>query len=174
MRRLLLISCSLFGACSGIQPMPSDQPCREAGYAIAARTFACTEDAELSNGRYKRFEADYVCVPIDLNEAPDNPANFPEDDYFHCAYAIDGLSCEEVLRRGDDLDASDHDDGLADVDGAGAVRERVAAAGEHRRVAPRHDRLPCADGEELNHVQLGKWCFRNETQAGQGRAAKLY
>ena len=26
----------------------------------------------------------------------------------------------------------------------------------------------------LNHVQLGKWCFRNETQAGQGRAAKLY
>jgi len=28
--------------------------------------------------------------------------------------------------------------------------------------------------KHLNHVQLGKWCFRNETQAGQGRAAKLY
>jgi hypothetical protein len=95
----------LLGACSGIQPMPADQPCREAGYAIAARTFACTEDAELSNARYERFEAEYVCVPIDLAEAPENPANFPEDDYFHCAYAIDGLSCDEVLRRGDDLDA---------------------------------------------------------------------
>jgi len=44
-------------------------------------------------------------------------------------------------------------------------RLRGLPAGDVPRLLPR---LP------LNHVQLGKWCFRNETQAGQGRAAKLY
>ena len=42
-------------------------------------------------------------------------------------------------------------------------------------LVPALELLVAAEGVgDLNPVQLGTWCFRNETQARQGRAAKLY
>ncbi len=70
--------------------------------------------------------------------------------------------------------------GGADVAGRFLREARVVAELEHPNVVDVLDLDAEPDGtvymvlELLNHVQLGKWCFRNETQAGQGRAAKLY
>ncbi len=36
-----------------------DEPCRQAGFSIASRTFACTGDDALANDRYRRFSAAY-------------------------------------------------------------------------------------------------------------------
>jgi len=45
------VASALLGGCDPIEPMPSDLPCREAGYAIAARTAQCTGDAALGQAR---------------------------------------------------------------------------------------------------------------------------
>ncbi|MFO0006047.1 MAG: hypothetical protein ACK559_33475, partial [bacterium] len=51
--RIIALSGALLGGCDPIEPMPSDLPCREAGYAIAARTTQCTGDAALGQARYE-------------------------------------------------------------------------------------------------------------------------
>ena len=46
--------------CPSLKALPQDQPCLEAGYAIARRTFECTGDGDLANARYELFEAEYT------------------------------------------------------------------------------------------------------------------
>jgi hypothetical protein len=79
-------------------PLPDDQVCLETGYAIAARTEACTGDPELGVERQEAFEADYVC---DLPELVDPAA---EKDLFDCPLTLRNLACELVEDYGDDLD----------------------------------------------------------------------
>ena len=50
--------------CASLHALPKDQPCVEAGYAISARTFECTGDADLANARYLAFEREYDCVDL--------------------------------------------------------------------------------------------------------------
>lgn len=112
MRRVVAL---LMGAgCPSLHALPKEQPCIEAGYAISARTFQCTDDAELANARYLLFERSYDCVPLpewhveggpegtriegDTGALPMSPP-----DAFHCAFEIRQLPCELVEDYGDDL-----------------------------------------------------------------------
>lgn len=101
-RPLALASILLVG-CDPIDPMPPDQPCREAGYAIANRTLSCTGNAELSQTRYDRFRKEFTCIEW----APDDPRysiDFGPEDLFGCAYVLSSLPCELVDLYGNDLD----------------------------------------------------------------------
>lgn len=103
MRRLGLVAVGL-GAllgCESHRVMDPDQPCLEAGYAIASRTYECTDDNALANARYEAFADDYACIPHVL----DDNGNIPVQDLFHCGYLIRTLSCDDVEAFGDDLDA---------------------------------------------------------------------
>lgn len=91
----------VLGACINLRPMPPDQPCKEAGYAIASRVFDCTADADAANAAFRRFEQDVECVLYDL-EARDDTGSAWEKDLFHCALAIGAMDCEEVLACGED------------------------------------------------------------------------
>jgi len=97
-------------ACSSLGEVEGDAPCREVGYSIAWRTFACTNDPDLANERHALFEEQYECIEVDfptvdvdnqyLLDAEDNPAN-----WYHCAFVVGELACELVDAYGDDLDA---------------------------------------------------------------------
>lgn len=86
--------------CSGCEhnlvEMPADQPCLDAAYNIAARTFECTGDPDLANARYEAFESEFRCKPVDVETDP-------VSDYFHCSVTIGALTCEEVEAFGDDI-----------------------------------------------------------------------
>lgn len=115
MSRCLLAAVVLLGSCKTLEPIDREQPCREAGYAIARRTFECTGDGDLANARYEKFRREYACIPIpeyfvDTGEITKflqtsdtgNSGIFPPD-YYHCALAIDGLACETVESFGSDI-----------------------------------------------------------------------
>jgi hypothetical protein len=90
----------LAGCGRALAPVEDDQPCREAGYAIARRTEECTGDRELANARYERFETEWVCIPT----PPDDPDLAPiAADLYGCAGTISSLSCDVVEELGDDL-----------------------------------------------------------------------
>lgn len=93
----------LLVACEHLPTVPPDQYCKEAGFSIASRTFECTDDPGLANDRYEAFAQTYTCREWDLSR--ENQLQAPvEADLFHCAFAIDALSCGEVRACGDDLD----------------------------------------------------------------------
>lgn len=94
----------LAGGCINLKPMPPDQPCKEAGYAIASRVFDCSADSELANATYERFDSEYACVLYDLEVEPDPPESAFEQDLFHCSLAIGAMECDAVLACGEDLD----------------------------------------------------------------------
>lgn len=101
MRRALLLV-PLAGGCilPNIQEVADDQPCQEAGFAIARRTEECTGDRDLANARYAAFEADWVCIPT----PPDDPDLAPiAADLYGCAASIQSASCDAVEIMGDDL-----------------------------------------------------------------------
>lgn len=90
--------------CITLRTMAPDLPCREAGYAIAARTEACSGDIELANARYDAFVDDYVCIDVDVTDPAFNGPALSPDDLFDCAFSIRELPCEWVDVFGDDLD----------------------------------------------------------------------
>ena len=101
-------------ACPSLSQMPRDQPCLDAGYAIARRTYECTGDTALGNERFEQFRREFACIDlpkyaIDTGRvtrfivATDTGATISPPDYFHCALAIDALACETVTEFGDDI-----------------------------------------------------------------------
>lgn len=97
-------------ACDPIAPMPEDLPCREAGYAIAARTAECTGDAALGQERYESYRKTYSCIEW----SPDDPQFWDTagavrevgpEDLFSCAHTIRNVPCEMVEELGDDIGA---------------------------------------------------------------------
>jgi hypothetical protein len=93
---------ALLTACATLDVMPPDQPCLEAGFAIAARTEECTGDSRLAEARFERFDREYRCVPSGPLH-PDPRVQSP--DLFHCAFAIRNVPCELAVQYGDDLAA---------------------------------------------------------------------
>jgi hypothetical protein len=94
----------LLAACSNLAPMPPDLPCREAAFAIAARTEECTGDVALAESRVDQFQELYTCIAVDTTDpAFDGPAMAVED-LFGCAFSIRELPCELVEEYGDDLE----------------------------------------------------------------------
>jgi hypothetical protein len=90
------------GGC--VQPfitrVADDQPCLEAGYAIARRTEECTGDLERANDRFHQFERQWTCIPT----PPDDPDLWDvAPDLYACAATISSLSCDAVDELGDDL-----------------------------------------------------------------------
>lgn len=69
--------------------IPDDESCKQAGYAIANRTFTCEGDGDLANERYERLMDEYRCLA---------------NDGFGCAEKTLELTCEQVADAGDDLD----------------------------------------------------------------------
>lgn len=100
-RWVLAAGLATLGSCTGYRPIPPDHPCREAAYAIAARTEECTGDVPLALDRFEAFEDTYVCLAVEVGDGSDLIA--PEDLY-DCAWAIRELPCELVDTYGDDLD----------------------------------------------------------------------
>ncbi len=99
MRRGLLFL-TLAGCGRSLLPVEDDQPCLEAGFAIARQTEACTGDRELSNARYDVFESEWTCIPT----PPDDPEyEAIAADLYGCAATISSLSCDTVDEFGDDL-----------------------------------------------------------------------
>ena len=97
---------ALLGGCAPLDPMPADLPCREAGYAIAARTAECTGDNALGQARYDAYRADFECIEW----SPDDPelidtAGPAAEDLFSCAFTLRNLPCEMVAELGDDVEA---------------------------------------------------------------------
>lgn len=88
----------LFGCASTLDP---EDFCREAGFAIAARTQECTGDDALAERRYEAFEAAYTCEAFD---PADTGGLVKPEDLYACPLAIRNLPCELVATYGDDLD----------------------------------------------------------------------
>lgn len=76
--------------------MPTDQVCRDTGYAIAARTLDCEGNPDTADARYATFREDYRCLVSDLGRDP-------VDVYYHCVAAISRAECEQIRRFSDDL-----------------------------------------------------------------------
>ncbi len=72
--------------------MEPDEPCRQAGFAIASRTQACTGDADRANALYERFVEEYACRIGKLNK-----------QQYRCAYNVNALDCQQVETFGDDI-----------------------------------------------------------------------
>ena len=91
------------GGCKLIEPMPSDQPCKEVGWAIASRTHDCTGDVALANDRYEAFRDAAECIEWEA----DDPAleAVGAEDLFSCAFTSRNLPCETIDELGDDLPA---------------------------------------------------------------------
>ena len=83
--------------------MPPDQPCKEAGYAIASRTLSCTGNAELAQKRYNRFERDYACIEWQATDPRFN-TEFGPEDLFGCAFVLSNLPCALAYAYGNNLD----------------------------------------------------------------------
>lgn len=84
------------GLVSCLTPMPTDQPCVEAGYAIARRSYECSGDAADANQRHEAFEAGYRCVPADWSDDLDSQDPVDGRQLFDCAFAMGELACELV------------------------------------------------------------------------------
>jgi len=104
MRRLCALPLALVLSCTSLKTMPPDLPCREAAFAMAARTEECTGNLELANKRVDLFFKDYVCIDADVTDPEmNNPAVHPLD-WFNCAFAIREMPCELVEEYGNDID----------------------------------------------------------------------
>lgn len=87
---------SLLLTCKGYEELEPDDVCQETGFSIANRTLTCTDDTELGNERYERFRDQYRCIAkLDVNDGA----------LFDCAISLRKLSCADVEKFGDDLDA---------------------------------------------------------------------
>jgi hypothetical protein len=83
-----------------ITEVDDEQPCLEAGFAIARRTEECTGSRELANRRFHTFEREWACIPT----PPDDPElRDVAPDLYGCAATITTLSCDTVDEFGDDL-----------------------------------------------------------------------
>lgn len=89
-------------ACN-LQPGDPEQPCLEAGYAIAAVTEECTSDRELANARYEAFDAGWDCIPREHDDPELAELGVPVEALFDCAFSIGLLPCEVVDDFGDDI-----------------------------------------------------------------------
>lgn len=77
----------------GLYDIEEDEPCRQVGYSIASRTFACTGDGDLANARYEQFASKFQCISGDVTA-----------DSFHCSRTISALTCDQVAQNGDEMD----------------------------------------------------------------------
>jgi len=87
--------------CPAMQELPPEQPCWEAGYAIAYVTEECTGDRARANALYEAFEDAYTCIPH--TPAEDQAAGINPEDLYACAERIAAVSCETAEVYGDDL-----------------------------------------------------------------------
>lgn len=93
----VLALCACLAACGeSYESMPTDQVCRDTGYAIASRLLDCEGDTDLADATYATFREDYECLVRDL-------AHDPVDVYYHCVAEISGASCGQVRRFGSNL-----------------------------------------------------------------------
>ncbi|MCA9640467.1 MAG: hypothetical protein KC492_07205 [Myxococcales bacterium] len=105
---LVLLGVALgVSSCQGSYEMERDEPCRQAGFAIASRNQACNGDADHANALYERFVDEYLCS-----------VTKPSQNAFRCAYNINALGCEEVAAKGDDLN------GYLSANGCGVILKR--------------------------------------------------
>ncbi|MBI3203674.1 MAG: hypothetical protein HYZ29_19200 [Myxococcales bacterium] len=90
--RIIAVALGLFG-CGGLYDVESGEHCRQAGYSIAARIQACTQDDDRANQAYERFSDRYTCSGDPSSDAS-----------YGCAIDLNAVTCEEVAQWGDDLD----------------------------------------------------------------------
>lgn len=91
----------LGGCILAMDELDPEQPCLEAGYAIAWVTEECTGDRALANARYERFRREFVCIPH--APADDAAAGLAPEDLYACSDTIDGISCDSASEFGDDI-----------------------------------------------------------------------
>jgi hypothetical protein len=102
-RALLLGLAALSAGCAVLQPVDPEDPCLEAGYAIAWITEVCSQSVELGNARYEQFDAEYQCVGRAFDDPELEAAGIRVEDLYDCSFAIRQLPCEVVDDYGTDL-----------------------------------------------------------------------
>lgn len=93
-RRLWLLWCTALAmaACTGTYDVEPHEHCRQAGYSIAARLQACTQDGDFANAAYERFNEEYTCI-----------GDSADPELYKCAAQLNAVSCEQVDVWRDDL-----------------------------------------------------------------------
>jgi hypothetical protein len=96
--RLLILLLPLVSSACFPEPQSLEvgEVCKDIGYSIASRTFACTGDSRLANARYRRFEDALECT---RSTAEAQDAQFS----YRCPVAIEALDCPTVLSFGEDF-----------------------------------------------------------------------
>lgn len=95
----------LLAACNAVvKSTDPDEPCLEAGYAIAYVTEVCTGDVDLANERFHDFERDYECIPRRTGDPEMEEYGVHLEDLYDCSFAIRLLSCDLQKEYGSDLD----------------------------------------------------------------------
>lgn len=83
--------------CAEVEPLGPQELCDEAGFSLANRTLACTDDRGLANKRYERLRDEYACKAT-------TPAG-SQDPQVGCAQKLLALGCDKARAFGDDLNA---------------------------------------------------------------------
>jgi hypothetical protein len=103
--RIPWLAVSLITACGGVDDFHDDEPCKQAGYAIASRTLDCTSDADLSDARYEALIASTRCVAGNLNTTEFKCNGDPHCgvNNFTCAVELNKVDCATVKAYGSDM-----------------------------------------------------------------------
>jgi hypothetical protein len=70
-----------------VEEIKPGQVCEDVASAIASRTYACTGDPKLANGRAERFERAHRCVTDDFSNL---------EELYLCPVSIQALPCAQV------------------------------------------------------------------------------
>lgn len=94
----------LLAGCTGYE-LHEDEPCRDVGYGVSARVFACTEDHDDANAAYELFDDTYGCNNDSLDEIERTQGI---SAMFDCSRRANELTCEQI-DAADEIDAADLD-----------------------------------------------------------------
>jgi hypothetical protein len=129
MKRVMIFLVILVG-CE--RELADTQACEEARWAIAARVWECTGNAESADAVLDAFDAQYTCRAWDMSKGEVSSSLGPSgtevttttSSLFHCSLAIRSLACETVESYGTDVGAfMDSSDGCSwVVEGKGGAR----------------------------------------------------
>lgn len=105
-----LAAIAIFAVACTSDELPKDEVCRDVGYSVANRVFACLGDGQLANQRYEQVWDGFNCNAADIERAEFDFENgdfgrYTEGALYQCPAAVRNVTCEQVAAYGDNLAA---------------------------------------------------------------------